>query len=265
MRRTNILLEYRIKKLILGKPRTWKFLLYELKIPKGTLNRYLRILEERGEVERVVDDSPSKIAYKLTETGEDTLDSIEGYHEAEASSRLEGYDIETVENLVDYFQAKFRRMLLHQVDLVDLGVKDFLMTFGIYPMAVLARNVIAPTSEAKKYLGFLAKTYVYTVDEDAFKGMPSSSWPAVVESLWRLASPELIGKPLEEMREKIFDVWFDFSKGYAKSLNEVEGARGILKKHERDKNKIFARLKLASHPLNERKYLVKRLWELVES
>ena len=61
-----------------------------------------------------------------------------------------------------------------------------------------------------------------------------------------------------ERRQEILGFEFNFSKGYRHALNNVEKAEEVLSRYGRkSEERIFARLKILSHPVGERRKIIK--------
>lgn len=233
-------------------------------LSESTLSTSLRSLVKRGLVQRVVDEQthPPRVYYKLTENGFDQLNAIEESEEV----LLEGEpEFKAPDSLEEYFNKYFRfRGLAMDVGRGGVSLKRLFLTFGLLPILEVARGFI-PTEEGELYLKFLAEVYVNSVDPKALADLPVEKGAEVIKFFWRFCSPNAHSSP-----EKILGFTFNYPKAFKNALTPkfeqiLTKAFPYAKGEKMLRKNVFARLKVISHPIHERRKLVSKIWEHNES
>jgi len=244
--------------LLHGGRMNYRELLKALGRPDRTLYVNLLELQRDGFVKK-----EERGLYVISEAGLRLLKMREAELEAKIETELGAEELERVEGpgkyveaLEEHFREKFRRFLVGLTDLKsDLSLSTILVTFGVYPLVMFVKSAVKSSEDEVIYHAFLASTYVNSVDLRALMKNPS---PHTVEYFWQTADPKLIAAKNGERRQEILGFEFNFSKGYRHALNNVEKAEEVLSRYGRkSEERIFARLKILSHPVGERRKIIK--------
>jgi len=243
---------------------SWAALAKRCGLSESTLSTSLRSLVRRGLVQRAVDGQthPPRVYYKLTEGGFDELDAIK---ESEEALLEEEPEFKAPDSLEEYFNKYFRlKGLAMDVGRSGVSPKRLFLTFGLLPIVEVVRSFI-PTKEGELYVKFLAKVYVNSVDPEALAGLPVEKGAEVIKFFWQFCSPNA-----HSSSEEIFGFTFNYPKAFknalipkfeqilVKAFPYAEGKKTLRKA-------VFARLKVISHPLRERRKLISKIWENSES
>lgn len=231
----------------------WKQIKKELNITDKAVNTHLRVLTEKGLTQK------GKNGYRLTAKGTLALEDIEAEGET--------YIIVFSKTLKQYYVKKFKQLRLH-LDLsrgIITPAKTF-ATLGLYPLLALVKATV-PSREAGVYDNFLAEVYVGAVDKKAKQKdgelIARGKMPILTGTLWKLASP----KAHLDQEESLVGYTFNFPKAYNEALSQelkplLAKAFPYVNSDEELQKAVFARLKVISHPVHERRGVVKEIWQL---
>ncbi|MEM4521168.1 MAG: helix-turn-helix domain-containing protein [Candidatus Bathyarchaeia archaeon] len=235
----------------------------------SAIHKAVASLLDRGliSVERVAASSKNRKIdveyYKLTDTGLEIAEALAAKREALADSMLP-----KASSLVDWYTNRFTRFLYH----LDLAIPKITpariyATLNLYPAVVFIRALVSPSKEDRVYNRFLASVYVESVDERLRQldeeRIRQGLRPSLIEAMWRVCSPQAWRKRGGE--EPLPGYIFNFLKAYHANL--TEDIVSVLKKagpnisNEELPGLVFARLKICSHPVQERRKLIKEIWQ----
>jgi len=200
--------------------------------------------------------------YELTEPGREMAERLAARKEVEVESTLP-----KASTLIDWYTNRFTRFLYH-LDLTTFKITpaQALVTLNIYPFVLFVRALISPDTKGRIYNRFMASVFIQSVDkrfvcfdeEQIKRGLR----PFYVELMWRACSPH--AWRMEKGEEPIPGYQFNFLEAYKANLNQ--DIASILKdsspniSDEELPGLVFARLKLRSHPIQERGKLIKDIW-----
>lgn len=244
---------------------SWNDLL-KLKISKGGLSNSMNLLLKDGLVARRVetDSKPPQVFYQLTEAGIAAAEELLAERETKiVEAELKGL------NLEEFYKELFTRRLMHlELWRYKVTPAKTLVSLNFYPAYVFVKAVVYPDEKSRKFNAFLGRLYVRSVDEkvrnvDEMLLMRGYT-PSFTEALWRACSPKVWMKVDGE--EPLPGYKFNFVHAYNNFLSE--GIMPILKEaypkssgEEELRGRVFATLKVISHPIRERRKLIKELWD----
>ncbi|MEM2099665.1 MAG: MarR family transcriptional regulator [Candidatus Bathyarchaeia archaeon] len=235
--------------------------LYKLSgLSESTLSSSLKSLVDEGLVERQVDAGvyPPAVYYTLTDKG---LAHLEGAVEAEGineNEQLPEHSNDLAEFVQNYFRLKGLGLDLSR-SRVSVGRVFF--TFGLLPLAELARAYV-PTAESVSYLMFMSNVYVGAVNAKALVDMPVEKQFETVRFFWKLCSTSAFNA-----KEAILGFTFDYPSAFNQYIKEMDAQ--ILAKAfpyaisiSDLRRAVFARLKVITHPISERRKIVDKIWKV---
>jgi len=227
---------------------------------RQTVYLHVERLMWKGFLEGEKGGFPLRHLIYLTDEGFALLQNLEAQEETEAVNVQIA-----VKELKEYYARRFRRLLLH-LDLARGFVtpQKSIATLGLLPLIALVKASL-PRKEADVYNHFLADVYVQAADKKArikdeellAKGMT----PILIETLWRLATP----KACRNREMPLPGYGFNFPAACDNALREelkplLAKAFPYVTSGEELRKAIFARLKVISHPVRERRQVADDVW-----
>ena len=238
---------------------SWSTLLKQSGLSESTLSSCLKSLLRQGLISRLVDANtyPPTVYYRLTDRGFDEIDSI---MDVEEEALEEEPTLEVSGSLKEHVYNYFRlRGVAMDIGRDGISLRRLFLTFGLLPVLEVAK-AFKPTSQGEEYLKFLTEVYVSSIDPKALDSLPVEKQFEVVKFFWKMCSPNAY-----ETVEKILGFDFNYPKAYKKALSPdrkeiITMAFPYAKSKETRRKAVFARLKVLSHPVKERRQIIKSIW-----
>jgi len=238
---------------------SWSILLKQSGLSESTLSSCLKALSRRGLIDRLVDAStyPPRVYYRLTDRGFDELNSIMDVEEEalEAEPTLE------VSGPLKEYAYKYLKLRGVAMDIRRSGVSPerLFLTFGLLPV-LTKESLKFKTSRGEEYLKFLTEVYVGSVDPEALDNLSVEKQFEVVKFFWKMCSSNAY-----KTAEKVLGFNFNYPKAYKKTLTLdreeiIVMAFPYAKSYEIRRKAVFTRLKVISHPVKERRQIIKSIW-----
>ena len=238
---------------------SWSTLLKQSGLSESTLSSCLKSLLRRGLISRLVDANtyPPTVYYRLTDRGFDELDSI---MDVEEEALEEEPALEVSGSLKEHVYNYLRlRGVAMDIGRGGISLRRLFLTFGLLPVLEVAK-AFKPTGQGEEYLKFLTEVYVGSIDPKALDSLPIEKQFEVVKFFWKMCSPNAY-----KTVEKILGFDFNYPKAYKKALSPdrkeiITMAFPYAKSKETRRKAVFARLKVLSHPVKERRQIIKSIW-----
>jgi DNA-binding HxlR family transcriptional regulator len=243
---------------------SWNELL-ALGLSKGGLSKALNLLLQEGLVLRHVktDRKPPQVFYQLTQKGLVAAEDLIAEKETKIEAVAEG------SNLIEFYERRFARRLVHlELWRYKVTPAKTLVSLNFYPAYVFVKAIVHPGEKSRKFNVFLGSLYVKSVDEKARNVdemlLKKGYNPCFTEALWKACSPKVWRKVDGE--EPLPGYKFNFVHAYNDLLSEE--IKSILmeaypqsSREEELRGRVFATLKVISHPIRERRKIIRELWD----